>query len=108
MVFPANVGPIALSAATCTACETTGARYVASGFGNQNADSGGSSNPSSALLWAAQQFVTLTQCQTAASFVLPVNSLCTGPIPGETGTDTCQGDVSCNLIVLEFFLLSTV
>jgi hypothetical protein len=101
MTFPANVGAISLAAAACGSCESAGARYVASGFGNQNSDSGGSSNPSNALLWVAQQFVDQVTCQNAASFTLPVNALCSGPIPGETGTDTCQGDVT--ICVLFFF-----
>jgi hypothetical protein len=73
----------------------TGANYVISGFGNQNADAGGSSNPSNVLKYAQQTFVSRATCQAAATqFTLPATALCSGPIPGQSGTDTCQGDVS--------------
>lgn len=88
-----QVGSVSLASPSCTQCESVGAQYVVSGYGDTSSSPTGSSNPSDALLYAYQQFVTLTQCQQAAtSFTLPLSTLCAGPISGQTGTDSCQGD----------------
>ncbi len=118
ITFSPNIGsiPIASSSNCPTQCESTGwkrervgvvcvcfffnlldflgASYIVSGFGNQNADTGGSSNPSSTLKYARQTYVSRATCQAAATgFTLPATALCAGPVAGESGTDACQGDV---------------
>jgi hypothetical protein len=70
-----------------------GASYIVSGFGDQSSDPSGSSNPSSVLKYAQQTFVAPATCQSAAGFTIPVQCVCTGPVAGQSGTDSCQGDV---------------
>lgn len=79
----------------CNPWSLSGTTYIVSGFGNQNADGSGSSNPSPVLKYVQQAYVSFSTCQAAAAGVtLPPAALCAGPIAGQTGTDSCQGDVS--------------
>jgi hypothetical protein len=99
--FSANVGPIALgTTANCPTCVTPAQLQIVSGFGNQNADSRGSSNPSSTLLYVDQQIVSRATC-TAVAGAIPVGNICAGPINGETGTD--RSGYSCFIVFGSLF-----
>ena len=90
--FGNNIGAIALGTfASCPSCTNPTQLQIVSGFGNQNADSQGSSNPSSTLRFVNQQIVSRATC-TAQAGSIPLGDICAGPIGGESGTDSCQGD----------------
>jgi hypothetical protein len=96
-----NIGAVTLPTAACTACEQTGSNYIVSGFGNQNADPNGSSNPSSTLKYAEQTFVDTATCNAAAPFTIANRNICAGPVAPQTGTDSCQGDSGGPLVYFD-------
>jgi len=90
----ARLQPLALaSASACPTCEQPGARLLVSGFGNTQATSQASSNPSTTLKYVEQQLDA-----GCGGNAIPTSDFCAGPIPGQTGTDSCQGDSGGSIV----------